>query len=236
MRHEGLLTLGRWLRDRARATPERVAIDYDGELTTYRELDRRAYALAAALHARGLRHGDRLATLTGNRPEHVAALFACARSGLVLCPLNWRLAPAELGVQLDDAEPALLLVEREHEALAEAALALAGVRPDRLPIEQDPSEGNGDAPNRAVADDDPLLLVYTSGSTGRPKGALLTHANCFWTNLGFDLAAGVSAEDVVLAPCRSSMSAAGTCTPCSPSGRAPPSCSSAASSRRARSS
>ena len=54
------------------------------------------------------------------------------------------------------------------------------------------------APGGHVADDDPLLLIYTSGTTGRPKGALLTHANCFWTNLGFDLATGVRGDDVVL--------------------------------------
>jgi fatty-acyl-CoA synthase len=48
------------------------------------------------------------------------------------------------------------------------------------------------------APEDPLLLIYTSGTTGRPKGALLTHANCFWTNLSFDLATGVRPEDVVL--------------------------------------
>jgi fatty-acyl-CoA synthase len=46
--------------------------------------------------------------------------------------------------------------------------------------------------------DDPLLLIYTSGTTGKPKGALLTHANCFWTNLSFDLATGVRGDDVVL--------------------------------------
>jgi fatty-acyl-CoA synthase len=53
-------------------------------------------------------------------------------------------------------------------------------------------------PGTAVEDDDGLLLIYTSGTTGKPKGALLTHANCFWTNLSFDLASGVHGDDVVL--------------------------------------
>ena len=44
----------------------------------------------------------------------------------------------------------------------------------------------------------PAALIYTSGTTGKPKGALLTHANCFWTNLSFDLATGISQHDVVL--------------------------------------
>lgn len=191
----GDLTLGRWLRDRARATPRRVAIDCEDRLFTYRELDEGSDLLAGTLLAAGLRRGDRVATLTGNSPEHVEVFFACAKAGLILTPLSWRLAPTELAYQLDDAEPAILLVEDGRAGLADAALAAASVRPLRRRLGE---RGGGGPVEVEVADDDGLLLVYTSGTTGKPKGALLTHANCFWTNLSLDLATGISGDDVVL--------------------------------------
>jgi fatty-acyl-CoA synthase len=183
--------VGRWLSDRARNTPGRVAIDYDGRLVTYAELAAGAAAVAAAFADSGLRRGDRVATLTGNSPEHVMVLFACAQRGLILLPLSWRLTPPELQYQLDDAEPSLFLVEDEYRELAEAT----GHRHERLG--SDPAS-RGQTPLVAVEPDDPLLLIYTSGTTGKPKGALLTHANCFWTNIGFDGATGVHGDDVVL--------------------------------------
>jgi fatty-acyl-CoA synthase len=184
------MTLGRWIEDRARITPGRVAIDYEDRLVTYAELDAAADAFAADFAARGLTRGDRIATLTGNSPEHVAVFFACAKLGLILLPLSWRLSAPELVYQLDDAEPALFLVDDAHAALAEAT----GAATDSL-VRPSPGVRPSDV---AVSDMDPLLLIYTSGTTGKPKGALLTHANCFWTNLGFDLATGIRPEDVVL--------------------------------------
>jgi fatty-acyl-CoA synthase len=188
-------TIDRWLRDRARLTPARVAIEYPGGEVTYGELDERSDRLAATLLASGLRRGDRVATLTGNSPEHVVAFYACAKAGLMLTPLNWRLTPVELAYQLEDAEPAMLLAEEEHDELATATLAEARHAPERRRLGD---LGDGGPPATGASDDDGLLLVYTSGTTGKPKGAVLTHANCFWTNLGFDLATGVSGDDVVL--------------------------------------
>jgi fatty-acyl-CoA synthase len=187
------LTIGRWLSDRARTTPERVAIRFLGAELTYVELDRRATRLAAGLAGRGLRRGDRLATLTDTSPEHVAVFFACARLGVALQPVSWRLAPAEVAYQLADAEPSLLLASAEHEELARES----GAAVEMAPIGDPSLEADGDVEDVA-RDGDPLLLVYTSGTTGKPKGALLTHANCFWTNLSFDRTTAMREDDVVL--------------------------------------
>ncbi len=117
-------TIDRVISDRARITPARVAIEEGGRSWTYADLDMRSDELA-----RGLSHGDRVSTLTGNSGEHVALLFACAKAGAILHPISWRLAPAEVAFQLDDAEPALFLIEDEYRELGEAALELACVRP-----------------------------------------------------------------------------------------------------------
>jgi fatty-acyl-CoA synthase len=185
----GELTLGRWIRDRARTTSGRVAIDFRGAETTYAELDERSDRLAAGLLEAGLARGDRVATLTGTSPAHVVVFFACAKAGLILMPLNTRLAAPELRFQLEDAEPAVLLCSDEFAALG------AGLHSRTAGLEDIVADSNYlPSPD----DDDGLLLVYTSGTTGTPKGALLTHANCFWTNLSFDRVAGVGSEDTVL--------------------------------------
>jgi fatty-acyl-CoA synthase len=185
-----LHTLGPWLSHTARRTPERVAVDYLDRKLTYAEIDRRSDALAAEFLARGLGRGDRVATLTGNSPEHVIAFFACAKTGCMLVPLNWRLAVPELQFQLADAEPALFLVEDERAELASAT----GVPWEPLA----PPDTRVEPVDAVVHGDDGMLLIYTSGTTGRPKGAVLTHANCFWTNLSFDAATGLTGDDVVL--------------------------------------
>lgn len=206
--HDAPCTLGRWTTDRARTAPDAAAIDDRGVVVTYRELDERASRLAAAFRAAGYAVGDRIATITGNSADHVVLFFACAKAGLVLVPLSWRLSPRELAEQLETADPVLLLVEDEFQTVARAALDRLA---RRLPttalgahgVEQHvPHPGSRSAPpatRRDVRDDDALLIVFTSGTTSRAKGAVLTHANCFWTNLSLSKTIAIAEHDVVLA-------------------------------------
>ncbi|MGV8877094.1 MAG: AMP-binding protein [Rhodoglobus sp.] len=205
---DGLHTLGRWTADRALATPERVAVDDRGVQLTYRQLDDRATALSQAFLAGGYGVGDRIATITGNSSDHVVVFFACAKAGLVLVPLSWRLTPREIAQQLEQADPALLLVEDEFSNLAAAALELViaqlswailgthGIEADMVA----PTRGHHDAPViRRVRDEDALLIVFTSGTLEQAKGAILTHSNCFWTNLSLSRTAEITSADTVLA-------------------------------------
>lgn len=233
---DGLHTLGRWSTDRAIVTPDRVAIDDRGVTLRYRELESRAAALAERFYAAGYRAGDRIATLTGNSADHVVLFFACAKASLVLAPLSWRLSPTELAAQLEHADPALLLVEHEFDALAQAAVERLLLPPCRAelggagvetkipaPTRRTATGDDGGAPRaprvngvdgtvgtfgaggaahqgrRPVYDDDPLLLIFTSGTEGASKAAVLTHANCFWTNLSLSRTVELSSSDVVLA-------------------------------------
>ncbi|BCW66440.1 acid--CoA ligase [Arthrobacter sp. NicSoilB4] len=209
-RADGLHTLGRWTTDRSLATPHRIAVDDRGCTLSYGELERRASGLAAGLKSAGYATGDRIATLTGNSSDHVVVFFACAKAGLVLVPLSWRLSPRELAAQLELADPQLLLVEDELDSLAAGACALLPLRPRTAALGPGGVEKSVPPPSRTlsggrqevrteVRDDDPLLMIFTSGTEGASKAAVLTHANCFWTNLSLSRTLDLGSADVVLA-------------------------------------
>ncbi len=170
----------RWPEDQP---PDRVALRFGASRITYGALARHAERVAAGLAASGIARGDRVAFLGHNDPAQIVLLFACARLGAILLPLNWRLAAPELRFILEDAGARLLCATP---ALREAALAAApqGCRVVPMPD----AEG---APAPRCKEDDPVLLVYTSGTTGTPKGAVLDQralaANAAHASEVFDL-------------------------------------------------
>ena len=152
------------------ATPE------TGWLTLDRAtLAGQVHACSARLAQRGVRPGDRVAWLGLNHPGTLVLLFALARLGAMLVPLNHRLASAEWEAVLSDCAPRLLV---HDDPLADAARALgsAARTPTLAWTGTELANADGIAP-AAAAPDTPLLLVYTSGTTGLPKAAVHTQAN-----------------------------------------------------------
>ena len=191
--------LGFW----RRLAPTRVALvdRARGARVTYAELDAAAARAAGTLAALGIGPGARVAALAENRAELVELFFACGRLGAALVPLNWRLAPAELGAVLADARPALIVGEGRYRGAAERALADAGAAVPRwvdMDVELPILLGRA-APwphVRAVLPDDAALVLYTSGSTGQPKGVVIPHRQLFYNAMATVTAWELGPRDV----------------------------------------
>ncbi len=109
-------------------TPDKPAIHFEGETLSYAALSARIAQTAGALRSEfGVGRGDRVAILSLNRPDYLVLLYACARLGAMLVPMNWRLAIAEQMFILADASPKVLVLEQ---AFAPVLPALAEHLPE----------------------------------------------------------------------------------------------------------
>ncbi|WP_421998385.1 acyl-CoA synthetase [Reyranella sp.] len=192
-----------WIAHHAGRRPDHLAIHdlQTGRRLSYAALHARADRLAAALTARGIGRGDRVALLAQNGPEYFELEFACGRLGAILLPLNWRLAVPELRYILDDSTPSLLVHDR---GFADAAQQLSYPR-----LEIDSGDPGSEyeralaaappapAP-QALTHDDIAMVMYTSGTTGHPKGAIITHGMNFWNCVNLGIPALITPQTVQL--------------------------------------
>jgi acyl-coenzyme A synthetase/AMP-(fatty) acid ligase len=152
------------------APPDRralVAIARDGERReiAFGELADRSARLAGTLARRGVRRGDVVMTVVGNRPEWVEAMVACWRIGAVAQPCSEQLRPADLRARMEHVDPrAVVADERDLDTVAAAGFdGLVLAIPDPSLYDAEP----GPAPELDAAD--PALIVFTSGTAGEPK-------------------------------------------------------------------
>ncbi len=155
------------------APPERravVAIGRDGSRREWRmgEIAEQAATLAAELDRLGLRRGDVVLTLLGNRPEWVLTMTACFRQGYVVLPCTEQLRPNDLRLRLAVARPELVVCDERNAAVL-AAAGWSGATLwcpwDELPPRAAPAPAE-------LAPDDPCLITFTSGTAGKPKAVL----------------------------------------------------------------
>jgi crotonobetaine/carnitine-CoA ligase len=182
---------------------------------TYREFRDRVLRLAAGLHARGIKPGDRILVHLDNSPEMEFLWFACARAGAIVVTTNTRSSADELAYFADNCGAVAGITQPELAGLV--ASAAKGLR--WLAVTEHLTDGAPAPPNlmpdRASAfsslDGDPATLPalapdpwrhgsvqYTSGTTSRPKGVLWTHGNALWGAKTSATHEGLTGNDVHL--------------------------------------
>ncbi|GAB5413951.1 MAG: long-chain fatty acid--CoA ligase [Congregibacter sp.] len=194
----------------ARLSPQQEALidPHSDRRVTYAELDERVRRLANGLvRGLGISKGDRVAILSKNCVEYMEVIFACARSGLIAQPLNWRLSSEELERIIKDGEPAALISSPEYHEVATALVTRCDVAHHLNLGDADggayeallaASSDDEPDPNDEIGGDDPTLILYTGGTTGQSKGALHTHHSLYMGMLNQTVAERIVPTDVYM--------------------------------------
>ncbi len=135
---------------------------------TFGELADGAARLAGTLRDHGVRRGDVVMTLMGNRSEWVLTLLACFHSGAVALPCTEQLRGKDIATRLRAARPAAIVVDERN------LVELQAAHPDcPVILADDPSLLASEPASPAdLAPNDPAVIIFTSGTSGEPKGAL----------------------------------------------------------------
>jgi amino acid adenylation domain-containing protein len=153
----------------ATKTPETVAVVYEGQVLTYRQLDQAANALAGRLQALSVGPDALVAILSKRSLELVVAMIAVLKAGGAYLPLDPDHPRERLRFILEDAKPtAVLIQERLKEKLPPALPGPTLCLRERL-------ETTERLTSTSVSPDNLAYVIYTSGSTGQPKGAMIPH-------------------------------------------------------------
>jgi amino acid adenylation domain-containing protein len=154
------------------ATPNAVAV-VDGPTTlSYRELDARINQLARELRTRGVGPEARVGVCLPPSVDRVATLVAIVRAGGAYVPLDPRYPRERLAAIVDDASPALVIVDGAvADRLPPVRVPMVSIENARAAAERRSSDALAPLASPANA----VYIIYTSGSTGRPKGVVLTH-------------------------------------------------------------
>jgi amino acid adenylation domain-containing protein len=184
-RPEGVL-LHHLVEAQARRTPEAVAVVFEGQRLSYRELDARAGALAARLQDRGVGPDVLVGVAMDRSLELPVALLAVLKAGGAYVPIDPSYPAERIAFMLDDTRAPVVLAQAHVVPLLGAAAARA------LVVDADP--GPAAAPRPVATGPDHLAyVIYTSGSTGRPKGAMISHRSIvnhmLWMGGAFPLGA-----------------------------------------------
>jgi len=196
-------------RQTIRRASQEALIDRDRRWT-YRQLDEAVDHHARALLKAGVEQGDVVGIVARNHATYVIEIYALARIGAIVLPLNWRLHARELGWIVEHSGLSTLIVDEEFEDKARAVQSLGAMRTTITHRRSAPGHWHAlDALLEATADGDPVpdaetglddvqRILYTSGTTSHPKGVIHTNGNVTHNILGQILELELTTRDRTL--------------------------------------
>jgi len=195
----------------AQRFPEKIAVIYQGQKISFRELDGLVNSFANALANLGVKKGDRVALYMTNRPEYLISVYGVARLGAVFTPMNPTYKEEEVAHQLQDADVSVVVVQDSLYARVKSvrrqvkslkSVIIVGQRSengDPLFLDLIRQSSPKHPPQVQLSwNGDLVALPYSSGTTGLPKGVMLTHQNLVANAIQFISSGRITERDTLL--------------------------------------
>lgn len=194
------INIGYVLYKRAQLNPDKEALVVDDVRRTWSELNERSNRAASALQKLDVKKGDRVAILAMNEPAYIELFFALGKIGVIMTPVNHRLAGPEIDYIVNNCEADILIFGPEFAEVVDGIrvsipcrqlVALGDKAPDwAVRYEDLIQDGSPEEPELAGGGLDTHTILYTSGTTGRPKGAEITHEGYYANSVDLGVTLG----------------------------------------------
>lgn len=203
------------LLDQAVSTwPNNIAIRYQNQNISYRDLQEQSNALAQSFIEQGFKKGDVVAAFLLSNPQFVTLYMACFRVGIILMPISFRISQEGLSYLIDHAEPKLIVTQNE---LLDKVINCKFQHNDWQLCLLEPTTNNINKPTLlwsdlisqgknlkhpwpTVNEDDTATYFSTSGTTGAPKIVIHKHKNFLYNAEYHAKLLNYTEHDVTLAP------------------------------------
>lgn len=204
------MEISSWIQHHANCSPDKIAINFEAQSISYHQLEAKVASLAGGLvYSLNIQVGDRVAYLGENAPEMLELLFACARVGAILVPLNARMTIEQHRYYLQNCDPQCLLVETQfashaRQVIEDSNLQIVGfgkgfkVEGTEMQLESIVASSSAIQADRTMPNAAAALIAYTSGSTGNPKGAVLTNETLLYSAINAVQFAEMTCNDHIL--------------------------------------
>ena len=167
--------------------PDKVAVEFEEQRVTFKEIDLKANKVANAFQSIGILKGDRVAQYMPNSLELVYSLVGNFRNGSIVVPMNINFKEQEISHILIDSGAKVIITDMERLPIVKNVInklhelkhiiLVDGNQDDMLNLNELIKNASDKEPNLIIKDEDCSIIFYTSGTTGKPKGAALNQTN-----------------------------------------------------------